>query len=113
LLIAQNRGLARPRNLLRFVHGGHPGETPADPKQDIAIGEIWTGGLFGGNRMAVVAIEADTIYVKRADSPTENLRLGKGAAYPTHRLEFANMTLLDERWTHDDEVTTGGNDPDE
>jgi hypothetical protein len=49
-----------------------------DTKQDIAVGQIWNGGLFGGNRMAVVAIEGDTIYVKRADSPKKNLQLGKG-----------------------------------
>jgi hypothetical protein len=74
-----------------------------DTKQDIAVGQIWNGGLFGGNKMAVVAIESDTIYVKRADSPMENLRLGKGASYPTHRSEFVRMTLLDERWAHDEE----------
>jgi hypothetical protein len=64
-------------------------------KQDIAVGQIWTGGLFGGNEMVVVAIEGDTIYVKRADSPQERLRLGKGAAYPALRPEFATMTLLE------------------
>jgi hypothetical protein len=69
-----------------------------DTKQDIAIGQIWNGGLFGGNKMAVVAIEGDTIYVKRADSSKKKLRMGKGAAYPTRRSEFASMTLLDERW---------------
>jgi hypothetical protein len=73
------------------------------PKQNIAVGQIWNGGLFGGNKMAVVAIEGNTIYVKRADSPKKNLPLGKGAAYPTHRSEFASMTLLDERWAHDEE----------
>jgi Prophage protein (DUF1660) len=72
-------------------------------QQDIAVGQIWNGGLFGGNKMAIVAIEGDTIYAKRADSPTKNLRLGKGAAYPTHRSEFASMTLLDERWALDEE----------
>jgi hypothetical protein len=74
-----------------------------DTKQEIAVGQIWNGGLFGGNKMAVVAIEGDTIYVKRADSPKEKLRMGKGAAYPTHRSEFASMTLLDERWAGDEE----------
>jgi hypothetical protein len=74
-----------------------------DTKQDIAVGQIWNGGLFGGNKMAVVAIEGDTIYVKRADSPKERLRMGKGAAYPTHRSEFASMILLDERWVGDEE----------
>jgi hypothetical protein len=74
-----------------------------DTKQDIAIGQIWNGGLFGGNKMAVVAIEGDTIYVKRADSPKEKLRMAKGAAYPTRRSEFASMTLLDERWADEEE----------
>jgi hypothetical protein len=91
------------RYLSRFVHGGHRGETRTDPKQDIAVGEIWSGGLFGPNKMAVVAIEGDTIYAKRADSPKENLRLGKGASFPTHRLDFASMTRLDERWALDEE----------
>jgi hypothetical protein len=53
--------------------------------------------------MAVVAIEGDTIYVKRADSAKDRLRLGKGAAYPTHRLEFAGMTRLAGRWALDEE----------
>ena len=74
-----------------------------DTKQDIAVGQIWNGGLFHTNEMAVVAIEGDTIYVKRADSPKEKLRLGKGAAYPAHRSEFASMTLLDRRWAHHEE----------
>ena len=74
-----------------------------DTKQDIAVGQIWSGGLFGGNKMAVVSVEGHTIYVKRADSPKENLRLGKGAAYPTHRSEFARMTLLNERGAQDEE----------
>jgi hypothetical protein len=74
-----------------------------DAKQDIAVGQIWSGGLFGDNKMAVVAIEGDTIYVKRADSPKKKLRMGKGAAFPTRRSEFASITLLDERWADDEE----------
>ena len=74
-----------------------------DTKQDIAVGQIWSGGLFGGNKMAVVAIEGDTIYVKRADSPKKKLGMGKGAAYPSRRSEFASMTLLDERWADEEE----------
>lgn len=70
-----------------------------DSKEDIAVGQIWNGGLFGRDEMVVVAIEDDTIYVKRADSPKEKLRLGKGAAYPAHRSEFASMTLLEEART--------------
>ncbi|HSC73438.1 MAG TPA: hypothetical protein VLB89_04670 [Gaiellaceae bacterium] len=75
-----------------------------DAKQDIAVGQIWSGGLFGGNEMVVVAIEGDTIYVKRADSPKEKLRLGKGAAHPAHRSEFASMLPLYGR-SADDERT--------
>jgi hypothetical protein len=74
-----------------------------DTKRDIAVGQIWNGGLFHTDEMAVVAIEGDTIYVKRAASPKEWLRLGKGAAYPAHRSEFASMTLLDRRWALDEE----------
>ena len=68
-----------------------------DTRQEIAVGQIWGGGLFGQNEMVVVAIDGDTIYVKRADSPKEKLRLGKGGAYPAHRSEFTSMTLLEER----------------
>ena len=74
-----------------------------DTNRDIAVGQIWNGGIFGPNEMAVAAIEGHTIYVKRADSPKEKLRLGKGAAYPVHRSEFASMTLLDGRWAFDEE----------
>jgi hypothetical protein len=66
-----------------------------DTIQNIAVGQIWKGGLFGSSEMVVVAIEGDTIYVKRADSPKEKLELGKGAAYPMHRSEFAGMTLVE------------------
>lgn len=79
------------------------GAEMTDTKQDIAVGQIWNSGLFGGNKMAVVAIVGDTIYVKRADSPKEKLRMGKGAAYPMRRSEFASMSLLDERWADEEE----------
>jgi hypothetical protein len=91
------------RHFFCLIRGGHRRQTPADPKQGITVGQIWNGGLFGPNKMAIVAIEGDTIYAKRADSPKENLRRGKAASYPTHRLDFASMTRLDERWALDEE----------
>ena len=97
------RTVGRVKRLIRRLTNSHKWAAEVtDPKQEIAVGQIWNGGLFGDNKMAVVAIEGDTIYVKRADSPKEKLRMGKGATYPMHRSEFASMTLLDERWAGDE-----------